>query len=72
MKLFWLIVAGVCIVVAAVFLLRNDLNAAFVIATLGMVAWLLNYRAQMKDVIAAAELQEDNEGDDVFEDANDQ
>jgi hypothetical protein len=71
-KLFWLIVAGVCIVVAAVFLLRNDLNAAFVIATLGMVAWLLNYRAQMKDVIAAAELQEDNEGDDVFEDANDQ
>ncbi|MDQ1729091.1 MAG: hypothetical protein QOD33_1216 [Pyrinomonadaceae bacterium] len=71
MKLFWLIVAGVCIVVAAVFLLRNDLNTAFVIATLGMVAWLLNYRAQMKDVIAAAELQEDNEGDEVFEDAND-
>jgi hypothetical protein len=70
-KLFWLIVAGVCIVVAAVFLLRNDLNTAFVIATLGMVAWLLNYRAQMKDVIAAAELQEDNEGDEVFEDAND-
>jgi hypothetical protein len=71
-KLFWLIVAGVCIVVAVIFLLRNDLNTAFVVAAFGMVAWFLNYRAQMKDVIAAAELQEDNEGDDVFEDANDQ
>jgi hypothetical protein len=53
-----MIVAGVCIVVAAFFLLRHDLNTAFVIAALGLVAWFLNYRAQMKEIIAAADLQE--------------
>ncbi len=57
-KLFWLILAGVCIVVAGFFLLRRDLSTAFVIAALGLVAWFLNYRAQMKDVIAAADLED--------------
>jgi hypothetical protein len=66
-----MIIAGTCIVVAAFFLLRSDLNTAFVIAAVGMVAWFLNYRAQMRDVIAAAELEEDNEGVDEFEDSND-
>jgi cell division protein FtsW (lipid II flippase) len=58
MKLFWLIVAGVCIVVAGFFLLRRDLSTAFVVAALGLVAWFLNYRAQMKEVIAAADLED--------------
>jgi len=53
-----MILAGICIAVAAFFLLRSDFNAAFVIAALGMVAWFLNYRAQMKEIIAAANLQE--------------
>jgi hypothetical protein len=56
-----MILAGVCIVVAAVFLLRRDLNTAFVIAALGLVAWFLNYRAQMKAIIAAADLQENSD-----------
>ena len=60
MKLFWMIVAGVAIVVAGVFLWRRDFNTAFVIAALGMVAWFLNYRAQMKEITAAAEPDEDN------------
>lgn len=60
-KLFWMILAGVCIVVAAVFLLRRDLNTAFVIAALGLVAWFLNYRAQMKAIVAAADLQENSD-----------
>jgi len=62
-KLFWLILAGICIVLAAVFLLRSDFNTAFVIAALGMVAWFLNYRVQMKEVIAAADLRERNNRD---------
>ncbi len=68
MKLFWMILAGVCIVAAAFFLLRGDLNTAFVIAALGMVAWFLNYRAQMKAIIAAADLEEDSKGEDSDED----
>ena len=67
MKLFWMIVAGICIVVAGVYMLRRDFNTAFVIAALGMIFWFLNYRAQMKEVIAAADL-EDNKGEDPDED----
>ena len=54
-----MIVAGVAIVAAGVFLWRRDFNTAFVIAALGMVAWFLNYRAQMKEITAAAELKDD-------------
>jgi hypothetical protein len=71
MKLFWMIVAGVCIVVAGFFLLRRDLDTAFVIAALGMCAWLLNYRAQMKAITAAADLEEENKRDEL-EDIEDQ
>lgn len=53
-----MIVAGVCIVVAAFFILRGDLNTAFVVAALGIVAWFLNYRIQMKAIVTAAEMEE--------------
>ena len=59
MKVFWMIAAGVCIAVAAFFLVRRDFNTAFVIAALGMIFWFLNYRAQMKEVIAAADAEDD-------------
>ena len=66
MKLFWMIVAGICIVVAAFYMLRGDLNTAFVVAALGMIFWFLNYRAQMKEVIATADLEE-SKGEDSNE-----
>ncbi|HWN09209.1 MAG TPA: hypothetical protein VNO50_08085 [Pyrinomonadaceae bacterium] len=47
MKLVWLIGAGICIVIAAVFLLLGQFNAAFVVVVLGLVSWFLNYRAQV-------------------------
>jgi hypothetical protein len=53
-----MIVSGMCIVIAAVFLLRGELNTAFVIATLGIVAWFLNYRIRMKAIITAADLEQ--------------
>ena len=55
-----MILAGIAIVVAGVFLWQRDFNTAFVIAALGMVAWFLNYRAQMKEITAAADLEEKN------------
>ena len=60
MKLFWLILAGCCIVVAAVFLLRGNFDAAFVVAAVGMVAWFLNYRMQVREQLAARDSQEEN------------
>jgi hypothetical protein len=53
-----MILAGVCIVVAAFFMLRGDLNTAFVVATLGIVAWFLNYRIQMKAIVTAADMEQ--------------
>ena len=58
MKLFWMFLSGICIVVAAFFLLRGELNTAFVIATLGIVAWFLNHRIQMKAIVTAADLEQ--------------
>lgn len=55
-----MIIAAVAIVMAGVFLWRRDFDTAFVIAALGMVAWFLNYRAQMKEITAAADLKEKN------------
>lgn len=45
----------------------RDFNTAFVVAALGMIFWFLNYRAQMKEVIAAADAENDK-GEDRNED----
>ncbi|MDQ2936285.1 MAG: hypothetical protein M3R67_02130 [Acidobacteriota bacterium] len=58
MKIFWIAIAGVCIIAAAFFLLRRDFNTAFVVAALGLVSWFLNYRIQMNEITAAADLEE--------------
>ena len=68
MKLFWIIVACVCIIVAVFMVVRGRLDAAFVIAALGVIAWFLNYRAQMSEVVAAADLEEANQREDSNED----
>lgn len=64
MKLFWMILSGVCILVAAFFLLRGDLNTAFVIATVGIVAWFLNYRIRLKAIVDAADRERINSEED--------
>jgi len=43
--------AGLLLLVAAIFLWRNNLSAAFVIAALGACAWFLSYRAQLREQI---------------------
>jgi len=69
-----MIVAAVAIVMAGVFLWRRDFDTAFVVAALGMVAWFLNYRAQMKEITAAADLKEENNvyEEDAYEDVDDE
>jgi hypothetical protein len=53
-----MVLAGVAIIVAGVFLWRQDFDKGFVAAALGVVAWFLSYRVQMKAVVAAADLEE--------------
>ena len=53
-----------------IFLLRGDFDLAFVVAAVGMVAWFLNYRMQVKEKLAATDAaQEENiEVNDLDED----
>ncbi len=58
-----MILAGLGIVVAGFFLWRRDLDKAFVLAALGLVAWFLNYRAQMKEIVTTANAAAEHQGD---------
>ena len=49
------ILSGLLLLAALIFLWRNNLSVAFVIATLGVVSWFLSYRAQLRARIAAAD-----------------
>ena len=72
MKLFWMIVSGLCIGAAAFFLLQGNLDTAFVIAALGLVAWFLNYRLQMKAVITAAEREQNTKEEETYGEDSDE
>ena len=63
MKTFWLIAAAVCGVLALYFSYRGNYDNAFVAAALGGVAWILNYRTQLKQ-----KLKDDEEDTQYFED----
>ena len=53
----WMIASALFLIVAAVFLWRNNLSMAFVIAALGACAWFLSYRAQMRSKIVDDETE---------------
>ena len=45
---FWMIASVTLLALAAFFVWRNNLSAAFVTAALGACAWFLRYRAELK------------------------
>lgn len=47
----WTIASILCLIVAAIFLLRENYDAAFVAAALGAVTWFLNYRSKIRGII---------------------
>jgi hypothetical protein len=47
----WMIASGILLVLAAFFVWRNNLSAAFATATLGACAWFLSYRAELRKKI---------------------
>ncbi len=63
----WIIASGILLVVAAVFLWRNNLSAAFVTAALGACAWFLSYRAQLRKKI-----NDDESRDEEFSESPDE
>ena len=67
MKIFWMTIAGVAIAIAAVMLVRREFNAAFVVAAIGLMAWFLNYRLQMKEKVAKVDLEREKRSEDLDE-----
>ena len=59
MERAWLIVSVAGFTAAAILLLWEKPNAAFVAATLGAVAWFLSYRVKLRGTIVEADLAED-------------
>ena len=57
----WMIASALFLISAAIFLWRNNLSTAFVIAALGACAWFLSYRAQMSSKIVDDESSEEPE-----------
>ena len=52
MERVWVIVSVLCVVAAAILLLRENQNAAFVVATIGALAWFLSYRVRLRATIS--------------------
>jgi len=67
----WMIASALFLIVAAIFLWRNNLSMAFVIAALGACAWFLSYRAQMRSRIVDDESSEEPE-DEVSTETHDE
>ncbi len=57
----WMFVAALLLIIAAVFLWRNNLSAAFVTAALGACAWFLSYRTQLRATIKTHDDESDEE-----------
>lgn len=60
----WMIASGVLLVLAAFFVWRNNLSAAFVTAALGACAWFLSYRAELRKTIE----DDETNSEDVYDD----
>ncbi|MGB7925780.1 MAG: hypothetical protein WCF57_21255 [Pyrinomonadaceae bacterium] len=54
MERLWVVASGLCLVAAAVFLWRAQMDAAFVAATLGVVAWFLGLRDRLRKTVITA------------------
>ena len=60
-QIAWLIVSGVAMASAAVLLWLGKFDVAFIVATVGLVAWFLNYRVQLGEANVQSKTGEDND-----------
>jgi hypothetical protein len=59
--------AAACGVGAAVLAVLRDFDKAFIVATIGVVCWFLNYRTQMKAIV-----RDTDEEQEALEDESDE
>lgn len=68
LKQVWLAIAGLFLLAALFFLWRGLTDATFVSAALGVVAWFLNIRAQLRRNLPEEEEEEEEVVEDESED----
>ncbi len=72
MERTWIIASALCLLVATAFYLRGNIDATFVAATLGAVAWFISLRIRLRagqpsEIKMHRNAQSDKQGDDVDE-----
>ena len=60
MERAWLIISIAGLTAAAILLLWENQNAAFVVTTLSAVAWFLSYRVRLRGTIVKTDATEDD------------
>jgi Flp pilus assembly protein TadB len=65
MQRAFVIISAVLLLAAFIILLRGNLDAAFVVAVIGIVAWFLSFRTKLK---ARVRENEKNESEDLQDD----
>jgi hypothetical protein len=63
MERAWTIASILCLIIAAILLLREYQNAGFVVATLGAISWFLSYRVKLRATIVEPAETTDDERD---------
>ena len=66
----WMIGSALLLVLAAFFVWRNNLSAAFVTAALGACAWFLSYRSELRKVTQDDESNSEVVAEDDDEDSD--
>lgn len=64
----WSFVAGACLVAAIVLLFARGADAAFVVATLGLVAWFWDQRNRLRPLVIEAERERLARSNENFDD----
>lgn len=64
MERAWMIIAGLCLAAAVVFLWRGNLDAVIVAATLSAVAWFMGLRDRLRKSIIPPDETAGNEAED--------
>lgn len=67
MQRVFIIISVLCLLVAAFYLWRGNLDATFIVAIIGIVAFFLNIRSNFK---ATIQENEENNSKDLQEDEN--
>ena len=70
MRKFWILLAALLAVFAAVFGVLRDFDKAFVLAAAGAVSWFLGYRAQMRQLVDSTEQHTSDDLDSTNEEDN--